>query len=295
MTRPALDDALDGLLASYARDQPIDNLATHALPNRRAVIEAFVHLQHALFLGFFATRRPTRASLRWKLAEQLSPARDILCAQASRAAAWEDRDRPAGERRCDEWCSGTIDDLLRSLPRIREQLRGDVEAMYRHDPAAESVEEVVFTYPGVHAVTAFRIAHRLYELGVPFIPRILTEHTHNRTGIDIHPGARIGERFCIDHGTGIVIGATTEIGDDVQIYQGVTLGAHSIDAAVPRGRGQAPKRHPTLEDGVVVYAGATILGGATVVGARSVVGGNVWLTRSVPPDSRIVYRTPEIP
>lgn len=295
MPDDALHTALDGLIRSYAQDGVIDNLATHALPNRRAVIEAFVHLQHAMFLGFFTTRTPSPASLRWMLAEHLSPARDLLCAQVARAAAWSDRTEPEEGRRCEVWCGETVDALLVALPRIREELRGDVEAMFRHDPAAESVEEVVFTYPGVLAMTAYRVAHVLYGLGVPLIPRILTEHAHNRTGIDIHPGARIGKRFCIDHGSGIVIGATTEIGDDVQLYQGVTLGAHSIDAAVSRARGVAPKRHPTLEDGVVVYAGATILGGDTVVGARSVIGGNVWLTRTVPADSRIVYRTPEIP
>lgn len=291
----AIEDALDGLLASYAQNGAIDNLATHALPNRRAVVEAFVHLQHVLFHGFFTTRPATPDGLREALEAHLEQARGLLCAQATRAAAWEDRGEDREVRRCERWCSGAIDDLFRQLPAIRETLRGDVQAMYDQDPAAESVEEVVFSYPGVLAITAYRVAHALYGLGVPFLPRILTEHAHARTGIDIHPGAHIGERFCIDHGTGIVIGATTVIGDDVQLYQGVTLGAHSVDAQVPRARGAAPKRHPTLGDGVVVYAGATILGGTTLVGARSIIGGNVWLTRSVPPDSRIVYRTPEIP
>ncbi|MCA9567603.1 MAG: serine acetyltransferase [Myxococcales bacterium] len=295
MSRSSLDAALDGLVASYGCGHPIDNLATHALPNRRAVIEAFVHLQHALFLGFFTTGRPDVGTLRYALAEHLLPARAILCAQVGRAAAWADRDLPASERRCEGWCADTVAGLFDQLPAIRELLRGDVDATFAHDPAAESVEEVVFSYPGIHALTAHRVAHALYQAGVPFVPRIIAEHAHARTGVDLHPGASIGERLCIDHGTGIVVGATSRIGHDVRIYQGVTLGAHSVDGAVPRERGSAPQRHPTIEDGVVIYAGATILGGTTVVGARSVIGGNVWLTRSVPPDSRILYRTPEIP
>ncbi|MFT7522144.1 MAG: serine O-acetyltransferase [Kiritimatiellia bacterium] len=147
----------------------------------------------------------------------------------------------------------------------------------------------------MHAITAHRVAHILFHLDVPFIPRILSEHSHNRTGIDIHPGARIGQRFFIDHGTGVVIGATSVIGDDVKIYQGVTLGAHSVKADVKRNRQNAVKRHPTIEDRVTVYAGATILGGDTVVGEGSLIGGNVWLTHSVPPNSRILYRNQETP
>lgn len=285
-----LDDALDGLLASYAVDAPLDNLATHTLPNRRAVIEAFVHLQHALFLGFFTTSTPTRETLRAALGEHVQAAQALLAQQVWRAAQWADRDRPPDERRCDGWCAESVDVLLAKLPALREQLREDVQATYDRDPAAESLEEVVFSYPGIHAITAHRVAHVLFQLGVPFIPRILSEHSHGRTGIDIHPGATIGERFCIDHGTGLVVGATSVIGANVQLYQGVTLGAHVVDGSIGRERFSQAKRHPTLEDDVVVYAGATILGGDTVVGARSVIGGSVWLTRSVPAGSRITNR-----
>src|SRR5262249_21392993 len=151
------------------------------------------------------------------------------------------------------------------------------------DPAAKNVEEIVFSYPGVEAMCAYRIAHHLYRSGVPMIPRIITEHAHSRTGIDISPGAQIGERFFIDHGSGVVIGETAIIGDDVKLYQGVTLGALSV----PHREEQPKKRHPTIEDGVTIYAGATILGGETVVGAGSIIGGNVWLTRSVPPGSKV--------
>lgn len=171
------------------------------------------------------------------------------------------------------------------LPQIFEKLNEDVEAMYEGDPAAKSKAEVIQTYPGFYAIAAYRMAHQLHLLGVKGIPRMITEHAHSKTGIDIHPSATIGNHFCIDHGTGVVIGETAIIGDHVKIYQGVTLGALSVskDDALR-------KRHPTLEDHVVVYAGATILGGDTVIGHHSVVGGNVWLTRSVPANSKIYYQ-----
>lgn len=290
----ALERALDGLVASYQSPDPLNNLATHTLPNRRALVEAFVHIQHVLFLGFWTTRAVSKATLRHDLAEHLVQARELLCAQVARAAAWADRAKGREERRCEVWCKETVSSLLIALPEIRELLIEDVHATYAGDPAAESIEEVMYCYPGIHALTAHRVAHVLHDLQVPLLPRILAEHAHGRTGIDLHPGASIGRRFMIDHGTGVVVGATAVIGDDVRLYQGVTLGAHSIDPSETRQRGGQRKRHPTLENGVTVYAGATILGGDTVVGARSVVGGNVWLTRSVPPDSRIVYRPPAL-
>lgn len=172
-----------------------------------------------------------------------------------------------------------------SLPEVFEKLNQDVVAMYEGDPAAKSTSEVIRTYPGFYAIAGYRIAHRLHVLGVQGLPRIITEHAHSKTGIDIHPSATIGNHFCIDHGTGVVIGETAMIGDHVKIYQGVTLGALSVSKDDAE-----KKRHPTLEDHVVVYAGATILGGDTVIGHHSVVGGNVWLTRSVPPHSKIYYQ-----
>lgn len=172
-----------------------------------------------------------------------------------------------------------------ALPRIFEKLNEDVIAMYEGDPAAKSKSEVIQTYPGFYAIAAYRIAHELHLLGVKGIPRVITEHAHSKTGIDIHPSATIGDHFCIDHGTGVVIGETALIGNHVKIYQGVTLGALSVSKD-----DASRKRHPTLEDHVVVYAGATILGGETVIGHHSVVGGNVWLTRSVPANSKIYYQ-----
>jgi len=171
------------------------------------------------------------------------------------------------------------------LPEVRAQLLKDAGAMMSGDPAAISNAEVIRTYPGFYAIAVFRLAHQIYLLDVPLVPRILTEHAHGETGIDIHPGATIGNNFCIDHGTGIVIGGTAHIGDNVKIYQGVTLGALSVKKEMA-----STKRHPTIENNVVIYAGATILGGETVIGHDSIIGGNVWITKSVLPNSRVYYK-----
>lgn len=181
--------------------------------------------------------------------------------------------------------SGIEDRFFELLPELHALLHKDIDATFEGDPAAKSKEEVVRTYPGFYAIAAHRFAHELLKLGIKLIPRIISEHAHRETGIDIHPGAEVGESICIDHGTGIVIGETTKIGNRVKIYQGVTLGGLSVnkdDASI--------KRHPTIEDDVVLYAGATILGGKTVVGKGSIIGGNVWLTKSVPDGSKVYYQ-----
>lgn len=175
--------------------------------------------------------------------------------------------------------------FLDHLPRIREELLEDADAILKGDPAAVSRTEVIRTYPGFFAIAVYRLAHEFHCLGVPLIPRILTEYAHNQTGIDIHPAAKIGNRFCIDHGTGVVIGETVEIGNEVKLYQGVTLGALSVRKEMAK-----TKRHPTIEDRVVIYSGATILGGDTVIGHDSIIGGNVWITQNVPAFSRVYYQ-----
>lgn len=182
--------------------------------------------------------------------------------------------------------------FLEALPRVRAQLAEDVEAAYEGDPAATGYAEILVAYPSLQAVTIYRLAHELHLLGVPLLPRIMTEHAHALYGIDIHPGAKIGRRFFIDHGTGVVIGGTAELGDRVKLYQGVTLGALSFprDSAGRMIRGQ--KRHPTIEDDVTIYAGATILGGDTVIGRGSTIGGNVWLHESIPPFTRVQIKPP---
>jgi serine O-acetyltransferase len=182
---------------------------------------------------------------------------------------------------------------MEEIPKIQKLLALDVTAAYEGDPAARSYDEIIFSYPGIFAIMVYRLAHKLYELEVPLIPRIMTEYAHSETGIDIHPGARIGERFVIDHGTGVVIGETTVIGNNVRIYQGVTLGAISLPRHVSEQM-RGKKRHPAIEDDVIIYSGATILGGDTVIGARSTIGGNVWLTESVPSDTRVVLEKPQL-
>jgi serine O-acetyltransferase len=181
-----------------------------------------------------------------------------------------------------------LDPFIERFAAIHEALQEDAAAMNDGDPAANGVDEVILAYPGFYAIAVHRVAHELYRLGVQVLPRLLSECAHSRTGIDIHPGAQIGRRFFIDHGTGLVIGESAKIGNDVKLYQGVTLGALTVDKEMA-----ATKRHPTLEDGVVVYANATILGGNTVIGAGALIGGNVWLTRSVPPRA-VVTHQPEI-
>jgi serine O-acetyltransferase len=183
--------------------------------------------------------------------------------------------------------------FLRELPQIKKTLTTDVQAAYDGDPAAKNVDEVIISYPGVFAITIHRVAHRLWQQNVPLLPRMMSEHAHSITGIDIHPGATIGESFFIDHGTGVVIGETTEIGDQVRIYQGVTLGALSLPKDQVEQLRQE-KRHPTIEDDVTIYAGATILGGETVIGRGSVIGGSVWITSSVPPGTKVFLAPPKL-
>ncbi|MGH7789216.1 MAG: serine O-acetyltransferase EpsC [Candidatus Binatia bacterium] len=282
-----LETAIDAVVESYRGPEDINSLESAALPNKRAVIEAFNHLKPVIYLGFYSTRPLHPDNLRHTIAEHLYPAYEILTEQIFRVLSYEKSMGRAPAGRGPEWAEEVVLELLRTLPAVRRTLNADVLAAYDGDPAAKSVEEVVFSYPALEAITAYRVAHLLYREQVPMIPRIISEHAHSKTGIDIHPGAQIGARFFIDHGTGVVIGETSRIGNNVKLYQGVTLGALSI----PRS-GEAPasaQRHPTIGDNVTIYSGATILGGDTVIGEGSVIGGNVWLVHSVPPHSKITY------
>jgi serine O-acetyltransferase len=284
-----LEDVIDVIAASYDGDADINNLDSAALPNKRAVITAFNHIMPVLYMGFYSTRALNRTNLRYAISEHLYPAQDILVEQIERAVRYQERMGRLAEQKPEGWSEDVVLRLLKKLPEIRRLLNNDVCAAYDGDPAASSIEEVVFSYPSVQAITAYRVAHELYLADVPMIPRIITEHAHSKSGIDINPGAQIGERFFIDHGTGVVIGATAVIGSNVKIYQGVTLGALSVSRDDIDGR-RGQKRHPTIEDDVTIYAGASIHGGDTVIGKGSVIGGNVWLTKSVPPGSKIFGR-----
>ncbi len=281
-----LEEAIDLVAASYDAPEEINNLVSAALPNKRRVIEALDHLKPVLFLGFYSKRLISKENLRYAVSEHLYPAREILVDQIDRVLRYEvETGRraapPAG------YSEDVVLQLFRRIPEIRRILNTDVLAAYDGDPAASSIEEVVFSYPSLQAICTYRIAHELRKLEVPLVPRILAEDAHSRTGIDINPGAAIGESFFIDHGTGVVIGETAVLGNHVKIYQNVTLGALSI----PRSKlERQKKRHPTLEDRVTVYAGASIHGGETVIGEGSVIGGNVWITESVPKGSKIFGR-----
>ena len=280
-----LERAIDAVVNSYAGPEEINNLESAALPNKRAVIEAFKHLKPAIFMGFYSLRSLSRENLRYSVSEHLYPAYELLCEQIHRALNYEQRTRQ-GPAVDNGYSHAVLIRILNELPKLRRTLNGDALAAYEGDPAARSFEEIVFSYPTIEAITAHRIAHLLYRERVPMIPRILSEYAHGRTGVDIHPGARIGERFFLDHGTGVVIGETSDIGDNVKVYQGVTLGALSVRRSEFQGD-LPPKRHPTIEDNVTIYAGATILGGQTVIGANSTIGGNQWVVKSVPPNSKV--------
>jgi serine O-acetyltransferase len=284
-----LEDVIRDVAASYGAGRLIDSLSSAQLPNKRQVIEALNHLKATMYLGYYSTGSLDESKVHFTVASHLYPACDILTEQTRRAANYEGF-RSADVPRDADWPETVVLNLLRKIPTIRAMLSKDVLAAFQGDPAAKSVEEVIFSYPSIEAITTHRIAHELQREGVPMLPRIMAEHAHAATGIDIHPGAQIGESFFIDHGTGVVIGETCVIGNNVKIFQGVTLGALSLARGAPGKPGG--KRHPTLEDDVTIYAGATILGGDTVIGAGSVIGGNAWLVESVPPGSRISYEPP---
>ena len=282
-----LEACIDRIATSYSSNREIDSLESAALPNRRAVIEVLNHLKPSIYMGFYSMRPLNRGNLRYAISEHLYPACELLVEQISRAVQYEQACHRATVDRDREWAEAVVMRLVKKLPDLRSMLNDDVVAAFEGDPAAQSVEEVIFSYPAIQAITTHRIAHELYVEEVPMIPRIMSEHAHGKTGIDIHPGAKIGRSFFIDHGTGVVIGETSVIGNHVRLYQGVTLGALSprrSEGAAFRHR----KRHPTIEDNVIIYSGATILGDTTI-GEGSIIGGNVWLVESVPPHSKVTY------
>ncbi|HVN76323.1 MAG TPA: serine O-acetyltransferase EpsC [Thermoanaerobaculaceae bacterium] len=273
------------------RGEPLFHGGEEPLPQKREVITIVRGLQEVIYPGYFGDQSLYREYLHGHLGDQLFALSRKLEAEVGFALATNCGRRGGGPALK---AGEVVTAFLERLPDVMDLIAADVEAAYEGDPAATCLEEVILAYPGVKAVFTYRIAHLLHGLGVPLIPRIMTEFAHNETGVDIHPGARIGREFFIDHGTGVVIGETTHIGDRVKLYQGVTLGALSFPRDVRGELVRGTKRHPTLEDDVVVYAGATILGGDTVVGRGSVIGGNVWLTTSVPPGSKVTLSRDQI-
>jgi serine O-acetyltransferase len=241
-------------------------------------------LRSILFPGYYEREPVDEESLVYVTGQQIGWVRKNLADEITKSLCHDCRQYNRCDQipRCSEKAQDITNDLLKALPEIRRRLHLDVQAALDGDPAAKGEAEIIVAYPGLAAISVHRIAHFLYQQGVPLLPRIMSEYIHHQTGIDVHPGATIGDSFFIDHGTGVVIGETTLIGNYVKIYQGVTLGALSVKKGMAR-----KKRHPTIEDSVTIYAGATILGGDTVIGHDSVIGGNVWLIRSVPPFSRV--------
>lgn len=259
------------------------------MPSLEVLGEIMSRLRAALFPGYYGNTRISHSSLRYHMSANLDSIFRLLEEQIRRGICFTCADSQQQCPQCGQEAAEKALAFLTELPRIRDLLAGDVKAAYAGDPAAKTLGETIFCYPSITAMTNHRIAHALYCLGVPLIPRIISEMAHSSTGIDIHPGASIGEQFFIDHGTGVVIGETCIIGNGCRLYQGVTLGALSFtkdeDGILIKGQ----PRHPILEDDVTVYAGATVLGRVTI-GAGTIIGGNVWLTKSTPPNSRIVQQ-----
>jgi serine O-acetyltransferase len=263
------------------------------IPSKHEVEKLVQQVQQVLFPGYFTGMILSAENLEYHLGQTLSIFYENLARQVSSAIRHDCFRHNKSCTRCGERSYEIASAFITSLPGIKDLLELDIKATLQGDPAAENGDEVIFSYPGFFAILVYRLAHRLVELEVPLIPRIMSEYAYSRTAIDIHPGAEIGNSFFIDHGAGVVIGATTEIGNRVRLYQGVTLGALSL----PRNAAEKlrhTKRHPTIEDDVIIYANATILGGKTVIGARAIVGGNVWLTESVGPDTKVLLKQPEL-
>jgi len=285
---------VDEVAGTYVEDDILANVGDYPMPSREQIIEILKDVQEVIYPGYFGNWRADRINYRYYLGTKMNEIYEGVSQQIARSL----RHNCVGAHRVCDRCmrrgrEETID-FMRKLPDIRRMLRGDVEAVMEGDPAASRFEEIIFGYPGVKAMTVYRVAHELFHQQIPILPRIMTEYAHTVTGIDIHPGAHIGERFFIDHGTGVVIGETCTIGDHVKIYQGVTLGALSLPRDDTGELVRGTKRHPTVEDHVTIYSGATILGGDTTIGAGSVIGGNVWLTGSIPNGTKVVIEPPRL-
>ena len=284
--RTEIPDIVRQLVATCNKDGCFDHVSAEPIPYREAIVDILRRSARILYPGYFIKGRLDQINLEYYLGQEVTGFYEILSEQIILALRHDCIRQNLACIKCEGLGQETTVEFLKSLPELRSLLAKDIRAAYDGDPASKGYDEIIFSYPGIWAIMVYRLAHQLFRQGVPLIPRIMTEYAHSRTGIDIHPGANIGESFFIDHGTGVVIGETASIGRQVRIYQGVTLGALSlskVDCKILRNK----KRHPSIEDDVIIYANATILGGQTVVGARSVIGGNVWLTHSVPPDTEV--------
>ena len=294
MSGPALPALVEGVLASYRRDPRAQHVNRRFLPSRDEILEIVKLLLELFYPGYFGRQDLTDENLAFHVGNLLSTLREKVERQVETCLCFEAESEGRAAGSCPDEARRVTAAFLERLPSVRDALVLDVQAAYDGDPAASSLDEVILAYPGMLAVTVHRVAHELHAMGVPLMPRIMSEWAHSQSGTDIHPGARVGHSFFIDHATGVVVGETTTIGSSVKLYQGVTLGAHSIPRD-ERGRViRDTKRHPTVEDGVTIYANATVLGGRTVIGKDSVVGGSVFVTESVPAGSRVAVKPPEL-
>jgi serine O-acetyltransferase len=280
-----LSPIADALLASYRNDGAVNPADGQHLPSKESIARVVKQLSTLMFPGFVDAEQVTHDDLEWLAHEVLASLRERLVEEIGRVLRFE---RQCATVEAAVESERLAIQFLESLPRVRSLLLLDVQASYDGDPAATSTAEVILSYPFITAILVQRTAHVLHQMGVPLIPRMMSEWAHSATGIDLHPGAHIGQSFFIDHGTGVVVGETCRIGDRVKLYQGVTLGAKSFKKDDSGRVIKGTKRHPDIEDDVTIYSGATILGGDTVIGARSTVAGNTWLTHSVPADSLVL-------
>jgi serine O-acetyltransferase len=282
-----IDMLIDGILDSYDRYGGINRTEAENFPNRQNVVSVLQDIQSLIFPGFRVAEDISPANIRYITGMRVNNIIAMLTKEIQKALVYTVSQQQGDtaniqNSHCFKLAEETSFALVEEIPEIRRKIQLDTTAMLKGDPAARSAEEIILSYPGLEAILVHRIAHFLFINGIPIIPRIMSEHVHGKTGIDIHPGATIGESFFIDHGTGIVIGETCIIGSNVKLYQGVTLGALSVKKELMN-----KKRHPTIQDNVTIYAGATILGGETIIGHDSTIGGNTWLTHSVPSNSLI--------
>jgi len=288
-----LPPVVETLVAAWQTEDCFDHVGPVPIPSHTAIIDIIYQVRQILFPGYFTKTKLHGSNLEYYLGKETTELYERLCKEIIMAIRHDCRRSNLPCTNCENRGHRIALSFIESLPAISAMLSTDIRATLSGDPATASPDEVIFCYPGLLATSIYRMAHELFLLEVPIIPRIMTEHAHSLTGIDIHPGATIGPGFFIDHGTGVVIGETTIIGSNVRLYQGVTLGALSL----PKDAGivlRNTKRHPSIEDDVIIYANTTILGGETTIGTRSVIGGNIWLTESVPSDTRVILKRPEL-
>ena len=282
-----IESLVDTILVDYKGQRDIDKLELYRQPDRDVVIDIIEKLRRIVFPGYFKDKTYRMYNAKHNLSMLIEDVMYHLSDQLSLVYQGTGETETDAQRHAQE----TALAFFRQIPAVRAMVQTDLQAAYDGDPAATGMAEIIFAYPGLFAITVYRLAHVLYTLNVPMLPRIMTEHAHSITGIDIHPGATVGKYFFIDHGTGIVIGETTVIGDNVKIYQGVTLGALSTRGGQSlRGK----RRHPTIEDNVTIYAGASVLGGDTVIGRDSVIGSNAFITKSIAPCTTISIKNQEL-